>query len=77
MSQEIGAEAADLGISVGLEIINRYETNILNTAAQVPAGSLSGTRPRGPRGSHSGACMPADPGACGYQQLGLTQARSS
>ena len=33
--QEIGAEAADLGINIGLEIINRYETNILNTAAQV------------------------------------------
>ena len=43
MSQEIGAEAADLGINVGLEVINRYETNILNTAAQVHAGIPSST----------------------------------
>lgn len=28
-------EAADLGITLGLEVINRYETNVLNTAVQV------------------------------------------
>ena len=33
-----------MGINIGLEIINRYETNILNTAAQVSAGFPSGTR---------------------------------
>lgn len=32
--QEIASEAADLGITLGLEVINRYETNVLNTAVQ-------------------------------------------
>lgn len=33
--QDITAQAADLGITYGLEVINRYESNILNTALQV------------------------------------------
>lgn len=33
--QEVAAEAADYGIEYGLEVVNRYETNILNTAQQV------------------------------------------
>ena len=35
-SQEVVSEAADMGITYGLEVVNRYETNILNTAVQVP-----------------------------------------
>ena len=30
----MASEAADLGITLGLEVINRYETNVLNTAVQ-------------------------------------------
>ncbi len=32
--QELAAEAADYGITYGLEVVNRYESNILNTASQ-------------------------------------------
>ncbi|CAL8467552.1 g7090 [Coccomyxa elongata] len=32
--KEVAAEAADYGIEYGLEVVNRYETNILNTAQQ-------------------------------------------
>lgn len=32
--REVADHAADLEISIGLEVVNRYETNILNTAAQ-------------------------------------------
>ena len=35
--QELCKEAADYGLIYGLEVVNRYETNILNTAAQVAA----------------------------------------
>lgn len=35
MLQELAKEAADYGLIYGLEVVNRYETNILNTAAQV------------------------------------------
>ena len=35
IAQEMAVEAADLGIVLGLEVINRYETNLLNTAVQV------------------------------------------
>ncbi|WP_370287693.1 sugar phosphate isomerase/epimerase family protein [Nocardioides sp.] len=31
--KELAAEAADLGMTLGLEICNRYETNVINTAA--------------------------------------------
>ncbi|EIE24548.1 xylose isomerase domain-containing protein [Coccomyxa subellipsoidea C-169] len=32
--KEVASEAADYGIEYGLEVVNRYETNILNTAQQ-------------------------------------------
>lgn len=32
--QDLATEAAGLGMSLGLEICNRYETNVINTAAQ-------------------------------------------
>ncbi|KAK9804818.1 hypothetical protein WJX72_007241 [[Myrmecia] bisecta] len=32
--KELAAKAEDLGVILGLEVVNRYETNILNTAAQ-------------------------------------------
>ena len=32
--RRIGDEAAQHGITIGLEVVNRYETNVLNTAAQ-------------------------------------------
>lgn len=32
--KELAVRAADYGITLGLEVINRYETNILNTADQ-------------------------------------------
>lgn len=32
--KDVAAKAADYGITVGLEVVNRYETNLLNTAAQ-------------------------------------------
>ncbi|MEO7337647.1 MAG: sugar phosphate isomerase/epimerase family protein [Caldimonas sp.] len=32
--RRIGEEAAKDGITIGLEVVNRYETNVLNTAAQ-------------------------------------------
>jgi sugar phosphate isomerase/epimerase len=38
--QTVAAEAADYGIEYGLEVVNRYETNILNTAQQVCTISL-------------------------------------
>ena len=58
MPQEIGAEAADMGINVGLEIINRYETNILNTAAQVHAAPPCDTACKGGMGlTNTIACM--------------------
>lgn len=37
--QEVASEAADYGIEYGLEVVNRYETNILNTAQQVSSAS--------------------------------------
>lgn len=33
--QELTAEAADYGITWGLEVVNRYESNVLNTASKV------------------------------------------
>lgn len=33
MLQGLADEAADLGITLGLEAVNRYETNVINTAA--------------------------------------------
>lgn len=33
--QEMAKVAADLGLTFGLEVINRYESNILNTGHQV------------------------------------------
>ena len=33
--QEVAQKAADYGINYGLEVVNRYETNILNTSYQV------------------------------------------
>lgn len=33
--QQLSKEAADYGLEYGLEVVNRYETNILNTAVQV------------------------------------------
>lgn len=33
--QGLAREAADYGITYGLEVVNRYLTNILNTAQQV------------------------------------------
>ena len=38
--QELTAEAADYGITWGLEVVNRYESNILNTASKVRLGRL-------------------------------------
>ena len=35
--RRIGDEAARHGITIGLEVVNRYETNVLNTAAQAVA----------------------------------------
>src|SRR2546423_1701886 len=35
--RRIGEEAAKHGITIGLEVVNRYETNVLNTAAQAVA----------------------------------------
>ena len=35
--RRIGEEAAKDGITIGLEVVNRYETNVLNTAAQAVA----------------------------------------
>jgi D-psicose/D-tagatose/L-ribulose 3-epimerase len=35
--RRIGEEAARHGITIGLEVVNRYETNVLNTAAQAVA----------------------------------------
>jgi len=35
--RRIGEEAAQHGITIGLEVVNRYETNVLNTAAQAVA----------------------------------------
>jgi D-psicose/D-tagatose/L-ribulose 3-epimerase len=32
--RELAAEAADLGVTLGLEIVNRYENNLVNTAHQ-------------------------------------------
>ena len=32
--RRVGEEAARHGITIGLEVVNRYETNVLNTAAQ-------------------------------------------
>ena len=30
----VAALAADRGVTLGLEVVNRYETNVINTAAQ-------------------------------------------
>lgn len=46
--QEVVSEAADMGITYGLEVVNRYETNILNTAVQVMF-----CQPRVSDGSHA------------------------
>jgi len=35
--RRIGEKAAQSGITIGLEVVNRYETNVLNTAAQAVA----------------------------------------
>ena len=35
--RRIGDKAAQHGITIGLEVVNRYETNVLNTAAQAVA----------------------------------------
>src|SRR4030095_11252790 len=35
--RRIGEKAAPHGITIGLEVVNRYETNVLNTAAQAVA----------------------------------------
>jgi D-psicose/D-tagatose/L-ribulose 3-epimerase len=35
--RRIGDHAAQHGITIGLEVVNRYETNVLNTAAQAVA----------------------------------------
>lgn len=32
--QTLGKKASDLGVTLGLEIVNRYETNVCNTAVQ-------------------------------------------
>jgi D-psicose/D-tagatose/L-ribulose 3-epimerase len=32
--QKVAARAQDLGVTLGLEVVNRYETNVCNTAAQ-------------------------------------------
>ena len=36
--QEVADVAADYGIEYGLEVVNRYETNIANTGVQVGSG---------------------------------------
>lgn len=33
--QKVAQVAQDLGIQLGVEVVNRYESNILNTASQV------------------------------------------
>lgn len=38
--KDVAAQAADCGVTVGLEVINRYETNVLNTAEQARAPGL-------------------------------------
>ena len=35
-AQEVAAVAEDLGLEYGLEVVNRYETNLINTASRVP-----------------------------------------
>lgn len=35
--QRVTARAAELGVSVGMEVVNRFESNLLNTAAQARA----------------------------------------
>lgn len=40
----MAAVAADLGITLGLEVINRYETNVLNTAVQASGIGFIGYR---------------------------------
>lgn len=35
--RRIGEEAAQHGVTIGLEVVNRYESNVLNTAAQAVA----------------------------------------
>lgn len=47
----VSQRAADAGVVFGLEVINRYESNVLNTAAQVGLGA-SGS----PRVNESSAC---------------------
>lgn len=32
--KRLAVEAEDRGITIGLEVVNRYETNVLNTAVQ-------------------------------------------
>ena len=41
LEQELAAEAADYGLIYGLEVVNRYETNILNTAQQASPPALA------------------------------------
>lgn len=48
--RRLASKADDLGITLGLEIVNRYETNILNTASQ--AADYVGTIGAGNVGSH-------------------------
>ena len=38
--QELADVAADYGIEYGLEVVNRYETNICNTGVQVHIGPI-------------------------------------
>ena len=37
MLRRVGEKAAQHGITIGLEVVNRYESNVLNTAAQAVA----------------------------------------
>lgn len=32
--QRVATRAADLGVTLGLEVVNRYETNVCNTAEE-------------------------------------------
>ena len=32
--QKLADQAADKGVTLGLEVVNRYETNVMNTANQ-------------------------------------------
>src|SRR5258706_12900069 len=43
--RRVGEKAAQHGISIGLEVVNRYESNVLNTAAQAVAFAKRIARP--------------------------------